>query len=376
MHVVLFFTFDYSLKLWDDTGILSREKLYFDEMLKENKNLEFTLVTYGDETDLNYFKNNSRINVYPLYIKNKYFKSKFIRFSKSLVYPFKLKKELRNISLIKQFQLNGAWVSILFKFLTKKPLIIRTGYDMYEFSIRENKKFYKILMFKYLTSIALKYSDLYTVASRSDKNFLMKNFKINNKNIELRPNWIIENNKIPVLNRSRKNVLAVGRLEAQKNFEDLIKAFGNSSFKLDIYGAGSLKDDLKELAKLENTDVNFKGVVSYKELQKIYNDYVFFISTSLYEGNPKTILEAQSSGCLVLVLEEKNTSEIIDNGKTGIILNSREEIQESLKILSKDDKKIQYISSNAHKEAVKIYGLKNNVKIDIEDFYSLIKKTL
>ena len=55
MHVVLFFTFDYSLKLWDETGILSREKLYFYEMLKENKNLEFTLVTYGDETDLNYF---------------------------------------------------------------------------------------------------------------------------------------------------------------------------------------------------------------------------------------------------------------------------------------------------------------------------------
>ena len=120
MHVVLFFTFDYSLKLWDETGILSREKLYFYEMLKENKNLEFTLVTYGDETDINYFKNNSRINVYPIYKKNKYFKSKFIRLSKSLVYPFKLKKELRNISLIKQFQLNGAWVSILFKFFDQQ----------------------------------------------------------------------------------------------------------------------------------------------------------------------------------------------------------------------------------------------------------------
>ena len=375
MHVVLFFTFDYSLKLWDETGILSREKLYFYEMLKENKNLEFTLVTYGDETDLNYFKNNSRINVYPIYKKNKYFKSKFIRLSKSLVYPFKLKKELRNISLIKQFQLNGAWVSILFKFLTNKPLIMRTGYDMYEFSIRENKKFYKKLMYKYLTSFALKFSDLYTVASRSDINFLKKNFKINNKNIELRPNWVLENNTTPVLNRNRNNVLAVGRLEAQKNYEDLIKAFSNSSFKLDIYGDGSLKDDLKELAELENTKVNFKGVVSYNELQKIYNKYVFFISTSLYEGNPKTILEAQSSGCLVVVLNEKNTSEIIDNGKTGIILNNKNNILESLKKLSKDDKNIEFISNNAYQETVTINGLLKNVKIDIEDFNSLIKKT-
>lgn len=375
MHVVLFFTFDYSLKLWDETGILSREKLYFYEMLKENKNLEFTLVTYGDETDLNYFKNNSRINVYPIYKKNKYFKSKFIRLSKSLVYPFKLKKELRNISLIKQFQLNGAWVSILFKFLTNKPLIMRTGYDMYEFSIRENKKFYKKLMYKYLTSFALKFSDLYTVASRSDINFLKKNFKINNKNIKLRPNWVLENNTTPVLNRNRNNVLAVGRLEAQKNYEDLIKAFSNSSFKLDIYGDGSLKDDLKELAELENTKVNFKGVVSYNELQKIYNKYVFFISTSLYEGNPKTILEAQSSGCLVVVLNEKNTSEIIDNGKTGIILNNKNNILESLKKLSKDDKNIEFISNNAYQETVTINGLLKNVKIDIEDFNSLIKKT-
>ena len=87
---------------------------------------------------------------------------------------------------------------------------------MYEFSIRENKKFYKKLMYKYLTSFALKFSDLYTVASRSDINFLKKHFKINNKNIELRPNWVLENNTTPVLNRNRNNVLAVGRLEAQK----------------------------------------------------------------------------------------------------------------------------------------------------------------
>ena len=75
------------------------------------------------------------------------------------------------------------------------------------------------------------------------------------------------------------------------------------------------------------------------------------------------------------MLNEKNTSEIIDNGKTGIILNNKNNILESLKKLSKDDKNIEFISNNAYQETVTINGLLKNVKIDIEDFNSLIKKT-
>ena len=41
---------------------------------------------------------------------------------------------LHNVDLIKTNQLNGSWVGIILKFMLKKPLIIRTGYNLYEFS--------------------------------------------------------------------------------------------------------------------------------------------------------------------------------------------------------------------------------------------------
>ena len=55
---------------------------------------------------------------------------------------------------------------------TKKPLIVRTGYDTYLFSIKENKKVWIVQFYKLLTYLALKFSDLYTVTSTSDKEFL------------------------------------------------------------------------------------------------------------------------------------------------------------------------------------------------------------
>ena len=143
MHVVIFFTYDYSLKNWSDTGILGRELIYYEKMLDENNDLQITFVTYGDKDDLDFSLNSKRIKVIPVYSiikKNKY---RIVNLIKSFYIPFLLKNKIKVVDIIKQYQLHGSWISILFKYLVNKPLIVRTGYDMYEFSIRENKKFYK-----------------------------------------------------------------------------------------------------------------------------------------------------------------------------------------------------------------------------------------
>ena len=138
MHVVIFFTYDYSLKIWSDTGILDRELIYYEKMLDKNNDLQITFVTYGDDDDLDLAINLERIKVIPVYstIKNK---SKIINFIKSFYIPFLLKNKIKDIDVIKQYQLQGAWISIIYKYLVKKPLIVRTGYDMYSFSIKEKK---------------------------------------------------------------------------------------------------------------------------------------------------------------------------------------------------------------------------------------------
>ena len=93
---------------------------------------------------------------------------------KSFYITFLLKNKIKDIDVIKQYQLQGAWISIIYKYLVNKPLIVRTGYDMYSFSIKEKKAILKRYLYKSLTNLSLKKSDLYTVSSQSDYNFKNK----------------------------------------------------------------------------------------------------------------------------------------------------------------------------------------------------------
>ena len=70
--------------------------------------------------------------------------SKIMTFILSIIYPFKVRKDLKNnIDIIKVNQLTGAWVGIILSIILKKPLYVRTGYDQYLFSIKDGKNFLK-----------------------------------------------------------------------------------------------------------------------------------------------------------------------------------------------------------------------------------------
>ena len=211
----------------------------------------------------------------------------------------------------------------------KKPLIVRTGYNVYEFSKNERKSKIKQLFYFYLTKYSLKFSDKYLVSSNSDLVFLRENFS-NTENVVVFPNWVDSLKYNDFKNRYSNKVLSVGRLEDQKNYQFLIQKFSNSKIELDIVGEGSRKKELKKLAKKNNVNVNFLGRVDYFELQEIYKNYRIFIMPSLFEGNPKALLEALASGCLVFALKNKNIEEIIVNKKNGILFTLETDLNKEI----------------------------------------------
>ena len=117
----------------------------------------------------------------------------------------------------------------------------------------------------------------------------------------------------------------------------------------------------KELIKLSNkllTNVNFLGTIDNKELLDLYKSYKYFISSSDYEGNSKTILEAKSAGCVVIARENKNNEEIIENQIDGVLyfnenlLNLINKLQENKDLTDK-------LSSNAIENVKKKFYLFN-----------------
>ena len=369
MHILIFFTYDYSLKMWEDEKILERELIYYNSILDKNKDFKFTFVTYGDEDDLVFVNQLDRIEVIPAYTLINRSPNKLIRYIKSFLIPFYVNKKIESVDIIKQFQLLGSWISIIYKFLIKKPLVIRTGYDMYKFSIQDDKSIVKQFFYRSLTYISLIFSDFYTVTSKSDKDFLNNKFKVNNSRVVIRPNWVEVVKTPSILNRPFNKILAIGRIEKQKNFQELLLAFENSNYKIDLYGEGTLKQQLSELSEKRNINVSFKGKIQFKDLQKVYSNYCFFVSTSIFEGNPKTILEAQAAGCVVVALREKNTEEIIKNGFNGLLVENFNDIVNTINSL--DQETLRKISSNSINYISKTNELGLIVDTDIEDFVKL-----
>ena len=359
MKIALFFTYGYSLKTWSDSGTLQKELSYYVELNKEF-GYKFKLFTYGDSSDLEIEINKAIFEVVPIYQRSKRINNKFISYLYSISIPFTIKNELDDVSLIKQNQLQGSWVTLILKFLTKKPLFTRTGYDVFKFSIHRKDALLKRFFYYFLTQVTLIVSNVYSVTSKTERNFLKKYFLIT-KNIELLPNFIEKNSYPDILSRELNKVLCVGRLEEQKNYPQIIKSFVNSNFTLDIVGTGSERKALEKLAEELNVNVNFLGQLENKKLESLYEKYSFFISLSEFEGNPKSVLEAMSKGCIVFLSDIKNHVELIENKENGFIVCSNFDVIEKINSLSNNKKEIRKISSNASGSVFKNNLLNNLV---------------
>lgn len=372
MNIGIFFTHDYSLKSWYETGTLDKELKIYRNLSKEYK-VNFVFYTYGDSEDIKILPNETGMNVFPIYDKFKRYNNKYVRLLFTFFLPFRIKKYTQDIDIIQQHQLSGVWVSLIIKLLIKKPLYIRTGYDTYQFSLKENKPFLLILFYKFMTYCSLKYSDVYSVTSNSDIKFLEQNFITKPKKLVLRPNWV-DGNKTSTSDRFSNKILSVGRLEKQKNYELLIKELKNTkgTLVLDIVGEGSLLESLQKLADENFVEVNFLGVVNNENLMSMYQHYKFYISTSEFEGNPKTILEAMVSGCVVIASEIPNHVELIDDGVNGFLFDLRSPNLQSLLQSIKDNVLIENISNKAV-ESIKSSHSINKISADyVNDYKALI----
>lgn len=369
MKILYIFTFDYSFKIWKETGILDREIEYFNRL--KSKNVELTILTFGDGSDEDLLKDYN-FKIYPIY---KYFKKpryKIFRILKSFAFPFFIKKNI-DFDLMKQNQLQGSWIPILLKIIYKKKLIIRTGYDMLSFAKFENKSKLKILLYEILTFITLFFSDTYTVTSKEDYIFLSNKYKKLKHKLSVIPNWV-EANKKEVIKKSNSKILSVGRLVKQKNFDHLFREMSGikNDFELDIIGKGPDEKFLKDLAKELNLKVNFLGSFNHQELMKKFHEYNFFVTTAIYEGNPKTVLEAMASGCVVLASDIPNHRSIINSNFNGVLFSFRKnDLKNNLLKTANNSSNMKQISLNAIKSMESNNSFEHIRKLTLDVLYDL-----
>jgi glycosyltransferase involved in cell wall biosynthesis len=206
---------------------------------------------------------------------------------------------------------------------------------------------------------------------------LSQDFSANKSNLKITPNHVeINKNTKNYLERFQNKILSVGRLVEQKNFDVLIDEFSGTTevLKIDIVGSGVLEESLKELGVNKEVNVSFLGNFAHDELMNLYQDYRFFVSTSTFEGNPKTILEAMSAGCIVIVSNIKNHSELITNGSDGILFDLKSpNLKEIISTLSNNISLCEEISTNAKNRVKKQNSIEAIAEKIDNDYKSLLQ---
>ena len=146
-----------------------------------------------------------------------------------------------------------------------------------------------------------------------------------------------------------KTVMFTGRISQEKNLGVLVKAFirsaeMNPDTSFLLVGDGPSLNDLKERVAGYNLSdrIIFTGSIPHEELVKsgILGACRLFVTASLTENQPMTILEAQCNGVVCIGPDARGIPYLIKNGENGIIVppNDIEGTSDAInKLLTDDD---------------------------------------
>jgi L-malate glycosyltransferase len=231
------------------------------------------------------------------------------------------------------------------------PYVISVwGSDIYRFPISN-------LFGKSITKYTLKHAD-YLCSTSIDMAHEMK--KYIDKEIAITPFGVDTEIFIPKREYTKENkIFTVGIVKSLFNlygFHKLFQAFAelkkqDKLVRLLVVGEGPERDKYQELVnELKIADVtHFAGAVPHREVVRYLQQMDVFVLPSEQESFGVAALEAQACGLPVVINRVGGLPEVIENGKTGILLqnNQPESIYQALEFFRRNPQKRREMGKQA-----------------------------
>lgn len=148
----------------------------------------------------------------------------------------------------------------------------------------------------------------------------------------------------------------VGRLGPEKNLEFLLESFANVAasrprLTLVVAGDGPRRRDLEARAAALSIDdrVRFTGLVPYEAVPWLLRAADFFVTPSLTEVQPLSVLEAMAAGLPVLGLESAGVGELVQEDVTGYLATDRSSFESAMARLADDDRRRRTMGAAARR---------------------------
>jgi len=323
-RLALFFSLGISLQLWERMGHLSREARIYKRLASYFEAVYF--LTYG-EKDKAFEDVITPIKVLP---KPPGLPAKLYSF----LMPFIYWKTLRRVDVFKTNQMNGAWAAVLAKILFRKKLVVRCGYEWEVLAKKMGVSRLKLALIHIIERICYCSANAIILTSQEAKQYVSSTFGIPSDKIAVIPNYIDTDLFRPLnIEKIPNRLIFVGRFAEEKNLLNLLMAIKDvPHIELVLVGNGTLESTLREFAHRHAINVNFAGRVPNDQLPELLNSAEVFVLPSLYEGNPKALLEAMACGLSVIVTPVEGNQEVVEHKVNGYITSgtTAEAIREAI----------------------------------------------
>ena len=157
--------------------------------------------------------------------------------------------------------------------------------------------------------------------------------------------------------RRSREICAVGRIDVQKAYDVLLKAFAVFQEKfpehrLNVYGSGNYEGEIKALAK----ELGISGSVlfhgNHPHVISEIQDMGMYVMTSRFEGMPNALIEAMACGLPCVCTDcEFGPAELIEDGVSGLLapVDDVQAVAEAMMKIAGDRELARKLSKGAEK---------------------------
>ena len=169
-------------------------------------------------------------------------------------------------------------------------------------------------------------------------------------------------------------IIFAGRLSKEKGVEILLETGAHlpDNYHLLIAGSGPLEEKVKKLAA-KKSNIHYLGYQQKQDVLSFIHSSDLLLQPSLEEGISSTILEAMGCGTCILASNIEGISEVVQNGKTGVLVepnNSNALLNEIQDLLQKKEKRLRM--ANEGLEIVKQYDWQEVGKLYLNFYESIL----
>jgi 1,2-diacylglycerol 3-alpha-glucosyltransferase len=173
-------------------------------------------------------------------------------------------------------------------------------------------------------------------------------------------------------------LIYVGRLGPEKNLAFLLRSFvgvakAQENVHLVLVGDGPEHDNLVDRAKQSGVGnrIHFAGFVPYTHIPNYLSMADAFVTASVTEVHPLTVIEAMARGLPVLGIDSPGVGDSIEDGYSGFLSNEDLATFTAKMMRLADDRELRLSMGKNARQAAQIFDINRTVNLTLEQYHLL-----